>query len=204
MPHADSALVPKGLQTKAEFWRTAYSQLQGLLHDQRNWVSNLSNSASLIYNALGDSPLHDPKTTNWVGFYIRSSLFPVPRLSPSTVPTDDVQNHDEMLLLGPFCGRPACQSINISPGKRRGVCADAFIKKQSVLVPDVEAYPGHIACDGETKSEIVVPLILLLDDGQSRVVGVFDLDNTALSGFDEEDQRGLEKIANLVVNSSDW
>lgn len=73
-----------------------------------------------------------------------------------------------------------------------------------MLVPDVEAYPGHIACDGETKSEIVVPLILLLDDGQSRVVGVFDLDNTALSGFDEEDQRGLEKIANLVVNSSDW
>ena len=91
------------------------------------------------------------------GFYIHSSYFPNPRNHPPTAPTPF---DPDTLLLGPFCGKPACQFINVSPTKARGVCADAFLRRSTKLVPDVEAYPGHIACDGETKSELVVPLVL--------------------------------------------
>lgn len=123
-------------------------------------------------------------------------FFPVPRISGDVVATD---NGKEVLLLGPFCGKPACQFINVSPGKARGVCADAFLQEKTLVVPDVNAYPGHIACDGETKSEIVIPLLV----GGNRI-GVLDLDCLELGGFDETDRVGLEKIARLVVNSCDW
>lgn len=73
-----------------------------------------------------------------------------------------------------------------------------------MLVPDVDAYPGHIACDGETKSEIVCPLIVRRPGLEDIVVGVLDLDCLALAGFNEDDRKGLEKIAELVVNSCDW
>jgi L-methionine (R)-S-oxide reductase len=104
------------------------------------------------------------------------------------------------LLLGPFCGKPACQFIIVAPGTAQGVCADAFLQRQAVVVPNVEIYPGHIACDGETKSEIVIPLILQ----GGEVVGVLDLDCLALNGFNDEDKEGLEKIARLISDSSDW
>lgn len=71
------------------------------------------------------------------------------------------------------------------------------------MVEDVDAYPGHIACDGETKSEIVVPLIVEAK-GETHVLGVLDLDCLALKGFDGEDEKGLERIANLIVHASDW
>lgn len=80
------------------------------------------------------------------------------------------------------------------------MCADAFLQKKTVLVPDVEAYPGHIACDGGTKSEIVCPL--LRDDGS--VIGVLDLDCLAVNGFTEEDRVGLERIAAHLVQISKW
>lgn len=133
------------------------------------------------------------------GFYIDAPFFPVPRGSSS----DKVPARDHQLLLGPFCGKPACQLINVAPGKARGVCADAYVQRKTKLVPDVDAYPGHIACDGETKSEIVCPLVLR-EDGAETVVGVLDLDCLALSGFDEQDQVGLERIAELVVEACDW
>lgn len=107
------------------------------------------------------------------------------------------------LLLGPFCGKPACQFINVAPGKARGVCAGAFIQQQTQLVPDVDSYPGHIACDGGTKSEIVCPLLLHTEAG-IHVLGVLDLDCLAISGFDEEDKSGLEKISKLLVKACDW
>ena len=85
------------------------------------------------------------------------------------------------------------------------MCADAYCQKTTVLVVDVDAYPGHIACDGETKSEIVCPLLLAIPDEESeRAVGVLDLDCLALAGFDERDRAGLETIAKLVVASCDW
>ena len=110
-----------------------------------------------------------------------------------------------MLLLGPFCGKPACQFINVAAGKARGVCADAFVRRATVRVQDVDAYPGHIACDGETKSEAVCPLLLPLPgEASERALGVLDLDCLAPAGFDERDRVGLERIAKLVVESCDW
>jgi L-methionine (R)-S-oxide reductase len=136
---------------------------------------------------------------------VDAPLFPSPSLTRSAastpVPTDT-------LLLGPFCGKPACQLIKYAAGKARGVCADAYVQRRTLVVPDVEAYPGHIACDGETKSEIVIPLVVSPNsgshEGSSWTVGVLDLDCLALGGFDEEDRAGLEKIAQLVVNACDW
>ena len=145
-------------------------------HSQYIQVSNLANAASLIYNSLLAFPPFGSghNAVNWcgkqsslqayrparqlvrTGFYIHSSHFPRP-------PADHAPFRPETLILGPFCGKPACQLINLAPTNPRGVCADAFLRKSSILVPDVHAYPGHIACDGETKSELVVPLILQLD-----------------------------------------
>ncbi|KAH9946951.1 GAF domain-like protein [Amylocystis lapponica] len=203
MPHADSALVPSGL-SKTEFWEHVHGQLASLLDGQRNWVTNLANASSLIYSSLlafepyfGDGD----RAVNWCGFYVDSPLFPVPRTSQTDVGAMEVNLH--RLLLGPFCGKPACQLINVTPGKARGVCADAYMERRTVLVSDVEAYPGHIACDGETKSEVVCPLILRAD-GEQVAVGVLDLDCLVLGGFDEEDRIGLEKIAELVVGACDW
>jgi L-methionine (R)-S-oxide reductase len=81
------------------------------------------------------------------------------------------------------------------------VCAGAYIHRITQLVADVEAYPGHIACDGETKSEIVVPLVI---KSSGIPIGVLDLDCLALEGFNEEDQKGLERIAELIVDACDW
>ncbi len=72
------------------------------------------------------------------------------------------------------------------------------------MVPNVDEYPGHIACDGETKSEIVCPLVYRQKDGSDLFLGVLDLDCLALNGFDEEDKKGLERIAALVVNICEW
>ncbi|KAJ7267657.1 GAF domain-like protein [Mycena haematopus] len=199
MPHADSAIVPETITTKAEFWAHTYSHLDALLDsDQRNWVTNLSNASSLMYNSLLAFPSHfgnGPRAVNWCGFYLDSQLFPQSsRSNPAP----------SRLLLGPFNGKPACQYINTAPGKARGVCADSFLQRRTVVVSDVESYPGHIACDGETKSEIVCPLISLSDGDTFRVLGVLDLDCLAVEAFNDEDKAGLEKIAELLVKACDW
>ncbi|KAG6820810.1 hypothetical protein H0H93_011104 [Arthromyces matolae] len=168
------------------------------------YVTNLANASSQIYSSLLSFPTHfgqdDDKAVNWCGFYLIEGLFPSPRtLSADQTPPSD----HKKLLLGPFCGKPACQFISISP-KPRGVCADAFNKRQTLVVPEVDLYPGHIACDGETKSEIVVPLLLHHEDGTVEAIGVLDLDCLAIGGFDADDEIGLNKIAKLVVDSCDW
>ncbi|KAF8915601.1 GAF domain-like protein [Mucidula mucida] len=201
MPHADASLVPPEITTKAEFWQHVHTQLELLLDGQTNWVSNLANTSALVYNSLLAFPsffgTDDNKAVNWCGFYLDSPFFPSPR--DGTVP-----QANKKLLLGPFCGKPACQFINVAPGRARGVCADAFIQRRTLLVPNVDEYPGHIACDGETKSEIVCPLVYRQKDGSDLFLGVLDLDCLALNGFDEEDKKGLERIAALVVNICEW
>jgi len=77
------------------------------------------------------------------------------------------------------------------------------MSQKTLVVSDVDAYPGHIACDGGTKSEIVCPLILRTE-GKEVALGVFDLDCLALGGFDDDDKTGLEKIAQLIVGACDW
>jgi len=94
------------------------------------------------------------------------------------------------LVLGPFQGRPAC--VRIPLGK--GVCGKAAVERRSVIVPDVSAFPGHIACDTASRSELVVPLLAAGD-----VLGVLDLDSRVPARFDEADRAGCERLAAIVV-----
>jgi L-methionine (R)-S-oxide reductase len=99
------------------------------------------------------------------------------------------------LVLGPFQGKPAC--VRIAVGK--GVCGTAAARRETVLVRDVHAFPGHIACDSASNSEIVVPLI---KDGV--VHGVLDLDSPLLARFDDEDRRALEAVVQIFINATDF
>lgn len=103
---------------------------------------------------------------NWAGFYLWSE-------------------EDQELVLGPFQGKPAC--LRIKPN--RGVCGAAYREQQTQRVPDVHAFPGHIACDGDTRSELVVPLM-----HQGVCVGVLDLDSPQLDRFSPQDQTLLEEL----------
>jgi len=97
------------------------------------------------------------------------------------------------LVLGPFQGLPACVRIPVG----RGVCGAAVEQKHSILVEDVHAFAGHIACDAASRSELVVPLM-----GKGRILGVLDLDSPAVGRFDAEDQAGMERIASIYVAAS--
>ncbi len=98
------------------------------------------------------------------------------------------------LVLGPFQGKPACVRIPVG----RGVCGTAVARRESILVEDVHAFPGHIACDAASRSELVVPLIR---DGE--VIGVIDLDSPEPGRFDADDQAGIEAVASLYLEASD-
>jgi L-methionine (R)-S-oxide reductase len=98
------------------------------------------------------------------------------------------------LVLGPFQGKIACVRIPLG----QGVCGTAAARRETIIVPDVSAFPGHIACDAASRSEIVVPL---LQNGQ--LLGVLDLDSSQLDRFDQEDSAGLKAVAGLLVQSSD-
>jgi L-methionine (R)-S-oxide reductase len=98
------------------------------------------------------------------------------------------------LVLGPFQGKIACVRIPLG----QGVCGTAAARRETVIVPDVGAFPGHIVCDAASRSEIVVPL---LQNGQ--LLGVLDLDSSQLDRFDREDSVGLNAVAGLLVQASD-
>ena len=110
---------------------------------------------------------------NWAGFYFMRG---------------------EGLVLGPFQGKTACVRIAVG----RGVCGTAVAQKASIVVPDVHAFPGHIACDSASRSELVVPLI---KDG--RVIGVLDLDSPNPNRFDEEDREGCERLVQIYLDASE-
>jgi GAF domain-containing protein len=99
------------------------------------------------------------------------------------------------LVLGPFQGPLACTRIALD----RGVCGAAATQKKTLLVPDVEAFPGHIACSSASRSEVVVPMLL---DG--RLIGVLDVDSDRLDDFDDVDVAGLEAIVGVVCANGEW
>ncbi|KAH0442701.1 gaf domain nucleotide-binding protein [Colletotrichum camelliae] len=178
MVHADASNFANGV-TKEEAYEQVLLQAEGLFYEQRNWVCNLSNTASLLWHAYHSLPA--PATSvNWAGFYVLDPK------APTSKPA---------LILGPFQGKVACQTIPFG----RGVCGAAAATLQTQLVPDVDAFPGHIACDGDSKSEIVVPVVV---DG--RLVAIIDVDCAQVDGFDEVDRVWLEKLAALLAASSDW
>jgi GAF domain-containing protein len=98
------------------------------------------------------------------------------------------------LIVGPFQGKPAC--VRIALGK--GVCGTAAARRETVIVPDVHAFPGHIACDAASRSEIVIPLVK-----NDALIGVLDLDAPVPDRFDAEDREGLEALAALWLAASD-
>lgn len=106
---------------------------------------------------------------NWVGFYLME---------------------DGELVLGPFQGLPACVRIPIG----RGVCGTAANTKETVIVPDVHAFPGHIACDAASQSEIVVPI-----EKNGELLGVLDIDSPIKNRFSEQDKQGLEQFVQILV-----
>ena len=97
---------------------------------------------------------------------------------------------EDQLVLGPFQGPVACTRIAFN----RGVCGASYTRRETILVPDVEAFPGHIACSSASRSEIVVPVFK-----NEQVVMVLDVDSDQLDDFDETDKRYLEKLANLMA-----
>jgi L-methionine (R)-S-oxide reductase len=99
------------------------------------------------------------------------------------------------LVVGPFQGRTACVRIPLGAG----VCGTAAARRETVIVPDVHAFPGHIACDSASNSEIVIPLL-----AEGRLVGVLDLDSPRHARFDKDDAALLEAVAARLVAASDW
>jgi GAF domain-containing protein len=108
---------------------------------------------------------------SWVGFYIKKG---------------------DGLVLGPFQGKPAC--VHIAVGK--GVCGTAAMRKETVIVPDVLQFPGHIACDPDSRSEIVVPIV------NGNLLGVLDIDSASVNNFDETDKMYLEKLVHSLIEKS--
>lgn len=149
---------------KQNLYRTLNAQLDALTAGEPDCIANLANAAALLWQTLPG--------VNWAGFY---------RMHRA--------GEGEELILAPFAGKPAC--IRIALG--RGVCGTAAAQNATQLVPDVHTFPGHIACDSASNSEIVVPL-----RHGGRVVGVLDIDSPHLGRFDPEDQAGLEAFAALL------
>lgn len=150
-----------------ELHRELLAAADALTSGEPDAVANMANVAALLWELLPD--------LNWAGFY---------RVAPAK--TGDAQE----LVLGPFVGRPAC--IRIPFGK--GVCGAAAESRATQLVADVHAFPGHIACDAASASELVVPV---LRDGQ--VIAVIDLDSPRPARFTDADAEGIEALAGLLA-----
>ncbi len=123
---------------------------------------------------LAAAVFHAVPAINWAGFYLRGG---------------------EELVLGPFQGLPACVRIPLG----RGVCGTAAQRRETLVVRDVREFPGHIACDPSSRSEIVVPLV-----AGGELVGVLDVDAPEPGRFDEEDRAGLEQLAAVLVPRIRW
>jgi L-methionine (R)-S-oxide reductase len=139
----------------------------------RDLAALLSGERDFIANAANTAALiYDALPgLNWAGFYLYKS---------------------GELVLGPFQGKPAC--VRIAIGK--GVCGTAAARRETVVVEDVHAFPGHIACDSASNSEVVIPLLL-----HGELLGVLDLDSPNLARFAGVDARGLERLAKIFVES---
>ncbi|KAL8363116.1 hypothetical protein RB601_009073, partial [Gaeumannomyces tritici] len=187
MVHADASNFAPGV-TKDEAYRQVLEQAEALFDGQRNWVCNLSNTAALLWHAYKSLPAPS-SAVNWAGFYTLD-----PRPGPGGRPR---------LILGPFQGKVACQTIAFG----RGVCGAAAETRAAQLVPDVDTFPGHIACDSESRSEVVVPVVVVAPEdggGGGKVVAIIDVDCAEPGGFDDVDRVWLEKLAGLIARSCDW
>ncbi len=154
---------------KSELYRELCAEVQSLVAGEPDPIANLGNAAALLYHSLPD--------LNWAGFYLLK-----PGLEPGARAPE--------LVVGPFQGRPACTRIAWG----RGVCGTAAARRETVIVADVHAFSDHIACDSDSNSEIVVPLLQA-----GAVVGVLDLDSPLFSRFDADDRDGLEAFVKVLL-----
>lgn len=151
----------------------AKSQLYRALNAQ--FAALVADERDALANAANLCALlfHTMPDVNWAGFYLLRG---------------------DQLTLGPFQGKVACVRIALG----HGVCGTAAQRREMIIVPDVDAFPGHIACDGASRSEIVVPLIY-----EDRLLGVLDVDSPSLGRFDREDGEGLKLSCEIFLNKSD-
>ena len=171
-------------------------QIVSLAEVDAHWLPVLSNAAALLWDALDD--------INWAGFYLvdpatvsGAELGAGLGVESGTAPSDHEPCAPE-LRLGPFQGKVACVRIPFG----RGVCGTAAETKISQLVEDVHQFPGHIACDSASNSEVVVPIVK-----DNQVVGVLDIDSPSVARFSQEDLTGLEQVVKALescVNFSDF
>lgn len=153
---------------KNELYAQLAQELRSLIAGEPDFIANLANAAALLFHAMPD--------LNWAGFYlIRQGL----------------KRGDE-LVVGPFQGKPACVRIPIG----KGVCGTAAAQRATVIVTDVNQFPGHIACDAASNSEIVVPMIR-----RGELLGVLDIDSPRLARFDQQDRDGLEQFVAILMQA---
>ena len=153
--------------SKTENYQLLVEQIQSLIEGESDAVAVMANVAAAIHEAMGFW---------WTGFY---------RVMPKA--GSDVKE----LALGPFQGPVACMHIPFG----KGVCGTAWERRQTIVVPDVELFPGHIACSSLSRSEIVVPVIA----ASGEVVAVLDIDSRELSTFDNTDSQYLETICSYIA-----
>jgi len=142
---------------KTDKYESLLPQINDLIKDENNLISNLGNICSMLKYSF--------ENFLWVGFYLKC------------------KDNPEELVLGPFQGRVACTRISFG----KGVCGKAAESKKTVIVGNVEDFPGHIVCDPLSKSEIVVPVII-----EGEVIAVLDIDSGEYSCFDDTDKINLE------------
>jgi GAF domain-containing protein len=157
--------------TKEEQYRELIPQIKGLLEGEPDLTANLANVCAALKEQFG---------WLWVGFYI---------VKPDSAKA--FSHKSEELVLGPFQGPVACTRIRLG----KGVCGTSWAEAKTLIVPDVEKFPGHIACSSLSKSEIVVPVIR-----NNKVVAVLDVDSIDLNTFDTTDEQYLEEIISFI----DW
>lgn len=160
-------------------------QIVSLAEVDAHWLPVLSNAAALLWDALDD--------INWAGFYLVDPVT-VTGVEPDVAPSDHELRTPE-LRLGPFQGKVACVRIPFG----RGVCGTAAATKTSQLVEDVHQFPGHIACDSASNSEVVVPIVK-----DNQVVGVLDIDSPSVARFTQEDLTGLEQVVKALESCANF
>ena len=159
-------------ENKNELYTLLAEQLTALTDGEPHAIPNLANCSALLFYALKD--------INWAGFYLTQT---------------NEATGKEYLLLGPFQGKTAC--IRIPSG--RGVCGTALATGEIQLVKDVHEFPGHIACDSASNSEIVLPICK-----NGNIVGVLDIDSPMVARFDEEDREGLQKLVEILEKACEF
>lgn len=156
-------MISKG--DKEQKYSVLYPQIKALVENESDLIANMANISSMLHETFGFW---------WTGFYRVCEIH---------------GTEDSMLILGPFQGPLACSRIRFG----KGVCGTAWAQGETIIVPDVELFPGHIACSSASRSEIVVPIYKA-----EEVIAVLDIDSAEKNTFDQTDKDWLEKIAGLL------